>query len=213
MDVVTGGVAASQCQNRCRESTGPQNTILLSRWVTGRHWCPRQFQVRSLCYIHNHLGTLAKLQNTHLLSLGILSLLCAFVVKLLRNVTSRSIYNVEKGAQIELLLCFWLLWGEACVAILLRNWVENSDIYMWQQYDTASCIRGVTSVVCLCPMSRFLLSQKKNFQCSTQRQSKKISNNEDADLYKRLRRTDVCYVFCSFSLISIKRCVVGYLRL
>ena len=161
MDVVTGGVAASQCQNRCHESTGPQKTILLSRWVTSRHWCPRQFQVRSLCYIHNHLGTLAKLQNTHLLSLGILSLLCAFVVKLFRNVTSRSIYNVEKGAQIELLLCFWLLWGEACVAILLRNWVENSDIYMWQQYDTASCIRGVTSVVRLCPMSRFLLSQKK----------------------------------------------------
>ena len=130
MDVVTGGVAASQCQNRCHESTGPQKTILLSRWVTSRHWCPRQFQVRSLCYIHNHLGTLAKLQNTHLLSLGILSLLCAFVVKLFRNVTSRSIYNVEKGAQIELLLCFWLLWGEACVAILLRNWVENSNIYM-----------------------------------------------------------------------------------
>ena len=34
-------------------------------------------------------------------------------------------------------------------------------IYVWQQYDTASCIRGVTSVVCLCPMSRFLLSQKQ----------------------------------------------------
>ena len=213
MDVVTCGVAASQCQNRCRESTGPQKTILLSRWVTSRHWCPRQFQVRSLCYIHNHLGTLAKLQNTHLLSLGILSLLCAFVVKLFRNVTSRSIYNVEKGAQIELLLCFWLLWGEACVAILLRNWVENSDIYICGNnmiLRLASEASHLWFAFARCQGSFCL---RKNFQCSTQRQSKKISNNEDADLYKRLRRTDVCYVFCSFSLISIKRCVVGHLRL
>ena len=165
MDVVTGGVAASQCQNRCRESTGPQNTILLSRWVTGRHWCPRQFQVGSLCYIHNHLGTLAKLQNTHLLSLGIPSLhLCIRCQTLKRNVTSRSICSVEKGAQIELLLCFWFLWGghvwQYCFEIGWKTAICGNNMIL----RLASEASHLWFAFARCQGSFCL--RNKNFQCS-----------------------------------------------
>ena len=80
----------------------------------------------------------------------------------------------------------------------------KTAIYMWQQYDTASCIRGVTSVVCLARCQGFYCLRKlpmlytKAIKKRYQIMKMVICTKGFGEL--------TCVIFFSFSLISIKRC-------